>query len=189
MIMKRTVHLSNRTLMMIMICYVGIALFQSCNTKSKENSSTGDAGAQLEKLTDDFSQEEFFEDGDVDYSEGLNPVNDDEGEDNMAESSPSEPSQLSSQVDYTSTSKSVQTPTSTAGKYMIVVGNYLVESNADAMVTRLKSSGYGTAETVIFDLSQYHTVIVGRYDQRAAADRVAQKLRNEGYDNYVLGGK
>jgi cell division septation protein DedD len=70
---------------------------------------------------------------------------------------------------------------------MIVAGNYLLEDNADEMVRKLKKSGYNSAEKVVFDLSQYHSVVAARFDDRSSADRMAKRLKDEGFDNYVLG--
>lgn len=75
------------------------------------------------------------------------------------------------------------------GDFMLIAGNYLVESNAESMVKKLKAQGYNKAEQVVFDLSQYYTVIAERFDSRSAADRASADLKRKGFDNYVLKSK
>ena len=70
---------------------------------------------------------------------------------------------------------------------MIVAGNFLLEDNANEMVRKLKNGGYNSAEKVVFDLSQYYTVVAARFDDRNSADQMAKRLKNEGFDNYVIG--
>jgi cell division septation protein DedD len=71
-----------------------------------------------------------------------------------------------------------------SGNYVVIAGNYLVESNADAMIKRLKKAGF-SAEKVIFNLSEFHTVIVGRYKDNASAAKTAANLKVKGFDVYV----
>jgi cell division septation protein DedD len=71
-----------------------------------------------------------------------------------------------------------------SGNYVVIAGNYLVESNADAMIKRLKKAGF-TADKAIFNLSEFHTVIVGRYKDNAAAAKTAFILKEKGFDVYV----
>jgi len=69
---------------------------------------------------------------------------------------------------------------------VVIAGNYLVEGNASVMVRKLKSSGYGDAEKVVFDLSRYYTVIAGSYDSRSLANSISSELDGKGIENYVL---
>lgn len=71
-----------------------------------------------------------------------------------------------------------------SGNYVVIAGNYLVESNADAMIKRLKKAGF-SAEKVVFNLSEFHTVIVGRYKDNASAAKTAANLKAKGFDVYV----
>ncbi len=71
-----------------------------------------------------------------------------------------------------------------SGNYVVIAGNYLVESNADVMIKRLKKAGF-SAEKVIFNLSEFHTVIVGRYKDNADAAKTASNLKVKGFDVYV----
>jgi len=150
-------------------------ILDSCGKKEQAGSTLEEAGDQLEQVVDDHTQEDYFEseDGTVDYAS-------DDNETDYSESVEEEAEADYSSSDYSSSSSSQK-------KYMIVAGNYLLEDNANDMVRKLRTSGYNSAETVVFDLSQYHTVIAARFADRSSADRTAERLKNEGFDNYVLG--
>jgi len=74
---------------------------------------------------------------------------------------------------------------SSAGRYMIIAGNYLVEENARNMVRRLSNNGYSSAESVVFDDSRYYTVLASRTDDYNQALSTSSRLKSEGIDNYV----
>ncbi len=184
--MNKTTHISIYSILIMIIFFAMAVLAESCGKKDTSSPSLEEAGDRLEQVTDQLSSEEYFEDGDVDYADDY----DNEGSSTEAQKN----NDVEATVDYTTTrSNTPSTPsTSTTNNrksYMIVAGNYLVESNADAMVQKLKSSGYSSAEKVIFDLSQYYTVIAARYDTKSSADDTSQRLKNGGFDNYVLGSK
>ena len=74
---------------------------------------------------------------------------------------------------------------SSGGQYMLIAGNYLVESNGREMIKKLKNFGYSSADIAIFDQSQYHTVIASRYDSYNEALRAESNLKAKGIDCYV----
>lgn len=118
--------------------------------------------------------EEFFEDEEIDYTgEEVNDDSDFEVEEEIIDEkimdSTPEPSYASN----------------SSGQYMIIAGNYLVESNASEMAKKLQNMGYGGAEKVIFDASSYHTVIASRYSDYGKAVRTASDLKAKGIDCYV----
>ena len=95
-------------------------------------------------------------------------------------------------VDFTSSDDADDsyTPTpsytsSSSGNYMVIAGNYLVESNANSMTRKLSNLGYPNADIGIFDRSQYHTVIASRHDSYAAALEVANAINRQGIECYV----
>ncbi len=172
--------------LLLFALYFGSALIvQSCGQKDKTEESQS-ANDKLEDIADDNSSDSFFEDDDVSYSSDVNQSDDDVDE-NV---------EVSDEIDYTTTDTPDPTPvtvnrtqsSNSTGRYLIVAGNYLVESNADAMVRKLNNLGY-SAEKVVFDLSQYHTVIAGRYSSRSTANDRSASLKSKGYDNYVLTSK
>lgn len=74
---------------------------------------------------------------------------------------------------------------SSNGQYMVIAGNYLVETNANVMVRKLSNLGYGSAEIGVFERSQYHTVIASRHSSNSAALQTANALKNRGVECYV----
>ena len=184
--MNKTVHLTIHSALLIALFFLGCFILDSCGKKTKETDGLKESGDRLEQITDELSSDEFFEDSEVvDYAD-----QDDTETPSTGNSSRStiDKEEVSAEVDYTAPPSKTYT-NSTGRTFMIVAGNYLVESNADEMVQKLRNKGYSSAEKVVFDLSQYYTVIAARYDDRSSADRTAQKLKNEGFDNYVLGSK
>ncbi len=70
------------------------------------------------------------------------------------------------------------------GSYFVVAGSYVVESNANKMKKRLSRLGYNS-EVVVFDLSQYYTVLAGRFNTRSEASQVVRNLKAKRIDCYV----
>ncbi len=84
--------------------------------------------------------------------------------------------------------RQAQTYTSSDGKYMVVAGNFLVEANAGNMVKKLNNLGY-SAESVVFDESQYYTVLATRSNDYNKVLSVSSQLKSKGIDNYVKSQK
>jgi len=75
---------------------------------------------------------------------------------------------------------------SSTGKYFVITGSFLLESNAKDMVKQLKKAGYQNAEVAVFDLSQYYTVFAQRYNTHGSADDLAESIRQKlGIETYV----
>lgn len=70
-------------------------------------------------------------------------------------------------------------------KYLVVAGSFLVQSNAEAMVSKLKKKGFNNAEVAVFDLSQYYTAIAARSNSKSEAINITNKLKKKGVDCYV----
>lgn len=75
--------------------------------------------------------------------------------------------------------------TRSTGDYMLVAGSFLIKANADKSAQKLRNLGYNQAEVVIFDNSQYYTVIARRYSDYNNALNASSKLKRKGVDNYV----
>ena len=60
--------------------------------------------------------------------------------------------------------------------HLVVAGSYLSEVNAKLLLKKLKREGYNDSEIVVFDLSQYHTVIAGRFSSSREAHALKRKL-------------
>lgn len=73
----------------------------------------------------------------------------------------------------------------TSGKYMVIAGSYLIEDNARKMQNRLNEIGYDQSDIVVFDLSQYHSVVAARYNSYDKALKVSNELKRRGIECYV----
>lgn len=81
--------------------------------------------------------------------------------------------------------KPTQVRSDASGKYLVVAGNYLVESNAREMVKKLNRMGFPNAEHLVFDQSQYYTVVASRSSSRSGAQSSSSTLKAKGIDCYV----
>ena len=154
------------------------SMFQSCQNKSNsenEKIDMVDDSATDEELID-VSDEDFFED-DLDYSE--------KNEESFEELEQSLTDENTDYQENSASNSNSSSYSSSAGKHMLISGNYLVESNANEMQKKLRNLGYSNAEIVIFDRSQYHTVIASRYSDYNQASRAAADLKQKGIDCYV----
>lgn len=76
-----------------------------------------------------------------------------------------------------------------SGKHLVIAGNFLARANAEERVKQLKKLGYGQAEVVNFELSEYHTACAGRYSDINEARRIAKRIKeNHNIDTYVRNG-
>lgn len=155
--------------------------FQSCGNSSKSSESQLDMVEEIpEEEIIDVSDEDFFED-DADFTEETATAETfEELEESLVSDTPVETS-----TTRTSNTTASYSSSSSSGDYMIVSGNYLVESNALEMVKKLRNLGYSNAEIVIFDRSQYHTVIASRFSSYNSALQSASNLKQKGVDCYV----
>jgi len=148
--------------------------FNSCGTKSDDLLNEPLETSQ-DFSDDDFLDDDFFEDDSDDFfsddSEEEDVVIDDDEEEyeEVDFTEPVAPSKPKPKVTSKPRKSSASTPASkpvysTSGDYLIIAGNYLVKTNADIMIKKLKNMGYPDAEIGVFDDSQYHTVIAARLD-------------------------
>ena len=157
------------------------SVFQSCSNKSDNASEEISLDEDLidDEEIIDVSDEDFFEDvSDLDDSEELDQDNFEQLEKEMISNTPAQettPAPVKRQT----------TSSSASGSYLLVSGNYLVESNATEMVKKLQKLGYSDAEIVIFDRSQYHTVVASRFESYNTALQSASNLKQKGVDCYV----
>jgi len=160
--------------LLVILVFFGIsATIQACGGKKKADDIEEDISSRAEAVADTYSKDDIFEDDD-----DSNEVSDYDGSSYTSEDSDNNDS-------YTSTP--VRSSSSYSGApHMIVAGNYLLEENADKMIRDLKRKGFTSADKVVFDLSQYYTVIAGRYSDRGEASRRSSELKRTGIDNYVI---
>ncbi|MFT6335859.1 MAG: hypothetical protein ACI86M_002618 [Saprospiraceae bacterium] len=178
--------------------YLWIAtVAKSCNktaTANSDDTELVDDIASDDEFADDFFEDETEEsDESLDEMGGGNTIEEEESD--LMDSSPMDYTEVdeiieenkptrqthSAPVEHT-TAKSTS---SSAGKYLLLAGSYLIEDNASTMVNKLMKMGYNNAEVVVFDMSQYHSVCAGRFGNMSSAKQESSSLKRKGVDNYV----
>jgi len=159
--------------------------FNSCGNKADD--VLDDASELSDDMDDLFADDDIFEDNSDEIFE-----DDEETEyedDTFVEGDEADNSDyVDPEPDYTETdytTPAASTSHSTAGDYMVIAGNYLVESNARSMIRKLDNMGYPNSEVGVFDRSQYHTVIAYRSDSYSSSLEVANAIKRQGIDCYV----
>ncbi len=168
-------------------------IVKSCGADSVSAPTDIAVNASDESNEETYEEDDFFED------EG-----DDSEESDQEESYEEEDEE---QIDYTEIDKVVEdklneptreersttsnnnngtvTKGTSSGKYMVIAGSFLIEKNAENMRSRLNNLGYDNASLVVFDLSQYHSVVAARFSTYEAALKVSNELKRRGMDCYV----
>ena len=176
----------------VIALFFGLAFgYQACLQKKPDELSEKDKAEQQLTKTADENQPEFFEDeGEYSDSDLLSGEGTTDNLDNSTdtgtdtdEERDARPSQTTPAV---SSRPTTSQPAQSQGRFLIIAGNYLIDSNADNMVANLKRRGYNNAQVTVFDLSQYYTVVAGRYASRSLASSVSSELKNAGIDNYII---
>lgn len=178
--MNRALPTTLLSLSIIAVFLTFMVSVQSCGGSSKETEQS--IGDRVDELADT-TEEVYFEDNNeatTDDDDTGAGYSDNSGEDGST-------SRSSSTSTSTTTPRATSYTSSNSGAgYLVVAGNYLLEDNADEMLSNLKRQGYTGAEKVVFDLSQYYTVIAGRYTSRSSASQAGSELKRKGIDNYVV---
>lgn len=167
--------------------------------------TTSDVTNGAEKVTeiltdvvddDDNIDETDFDDEDGDYDIDDSSTNEEENiiastdEDDFDDSSDSDVTVAGDDdetdvVLATSTSNSNTTSGSNSGKFLVVTGSFRMKDNAEAMAKKLRSSGYPNAEVVIFDYSEFYSVVAGRSASQSSASSLKEDLVSDGIESYV----
>ncbi len=166
--------------------------FTACGEKDLVSDTTelvSNTADSAEDFADDLGDDIFGDDSDDDMfiTDDNDYEDDDYEEDYYVEGDEAVETDFTEPV---SEPKQTYTPAptktySSGGEYMVIAGNYLVESNAREMTTKLSNLGYSNAEIGVFERSQYHTVIASRHSSNSSAIQTANALRNRGVDCYV----
>ncbi len=173
----------------LFLAYMWISiLYKSCN----ENKEFDDFAEEMVDVSDEVPTiEDDFMDGDDFEMPDSEVVSEDEIKEDpidyseLDEKIENEQNQINNREEEV-VSNVKSTPSSVGnGKYMVIAGSYIKETNADQMVNRLSKLGYQEAEKVVFDLSQFHSVCAGRYNDYTKAIQVSSDLKKRGIDNYV----
>jgi len=182
--MSRPVYTALYSLLIIALFFGASTVYQSCGNSKKEATVEDNLADKVEDVADAYTDESFFEEDE----EGGTPPTSSNSEPSADEGSASQ-SSFNNESTPNNSRREFQEPPSPrkfSGQYMVVAGNYLLENNADIMVKKLRSNGYNNAEKVVFDLSQYYTVVAGSYKSNSIANSISSELSAKGIDNYVL---
>lgn len=168
-------------------------VYQSCSKTSddlmeKAKDGVENVSGQVSDAADELNDEFFSDDNGNSYGEEDDGGLADDLFDDTASTDVEPTTTQTTRPSSTTTSASKPKPrpsySNTGGKYMVIAGNFLVEGNASNMVNKLRTLGY-EAESVVFDESQYYTVLANRTDDYNNALSVSSRLKSEGVDNYV----
>ena len=168
-------------------------IFKSCGGKGNKGAATADSNTELSDPLFDDSENEYFEDTGDDYEIAEEKTQNDNNypeyedsqdyEEPIASSAVSEPSSSKSASE--SSNKTSSVVSSSSGNYYVIAGSFLMKSNAENMVDRLIKMGHPDAVMIVFDTSQYHSVVSGRYNNMSDAKSVVRDIKAEGIDCYV----
>jgi len=170
-------------ILVLSVIYIWFSsMFKSCGNSAENAASELIDGTEeiIDDVAEDVSEvtEELFENEDeIDYA------GDDDSEivEEIVEEIIEEEEPATPPARYTKSTSS----SSSSGSYMLIAGNYLVESNANSMRSKLQNLGFGSAEVAVFDNSPYHTVIAKRYTDYSTAFNASSNLKDKGVECYV----
>ena len=159
--------------------------------KSCSATSTASAEDQTELTQDVVEGEEFEDEFFEDSGEEVIDYGSDEmgGGSEEVDSNPIDYTEVDNLIEEEATTyteeKTPTRTTMTSGQYLLIAGNYLIETNAKDMVKKLRKIGYDNAEVVVFNMSQYYSVCAGRFSGHSTAQQESKSLQRKGIDNYV----
>ena len=175
-------------------------IVKSCGSDNETNAPSTTTSNTDDTTEEIYDEDDFFED------ESADEVADDpsemttESEDkieyteidtvvkeklNQQESKPAKPMTTTTQTKPTKSNNTRVSKVNSNGKYMVIAGSFLIKDNALDMKNRLSKLGYENSELVVFDLSQYHSVVASRYSTYEAALKISNELKRSGVDCYV----
>jgi len=183
--MNRSIQVVITSIMLIAAFFTAALSFDACTGKKKSVEDT------VSDVIEESGADEFFEDdlSDDDTYEtdesSTTDFSDDLSGDEVEYADVPDKTEEEQESNTYSESSTYSPAASSAGKYLVVAGNFLVESNAYNMVGKLERMGYSSPEVAIFDYSQYYTVIAYRSDDYSSAQNVAGDIKTKGIDCYV----
>ena len=148
----------------------------------KADEDSGDDGYILEdneEVEDDFVKDDNDGDADIaDDQEEFAYVADDQDEEDFVEKSPEKTIRRAaiSETTYSSSDNA---------DFLVIAGSFANETNADRMVQKLIDMGYSNTEKVVFDFSQYYSVVTGKHDSESNARDMSLELKNQNINAYV----
>ncbi|HPK08819.1 MAG TPA: SPOR domain-containing protein [Saprospiraceae bacterium] len=172
--------------------YLWVSIFiKSCNKTKDDNifdqvENTSPEETEYVDTDTTYVEEEVIEDKTSEDGESVIDYNElDKTIDDAMNNSPDNSTTTSSSTTTATESNNHSTASSSSGKYMVICGSFLVKENAEKMKRKLNKLGYNNAETIVFDLSQYHSVSAARYNDYNQAAQAVDVLKRKGIDAYV----
>jgi len=135
--------------------------FDEEGTAAEDTALTADEG----NYNDDYTSDENLDKGRTSYDDANT------SDDSYRDSQESE-------------SASTYAPSS-YGEYMVIAGTFKVKSNAENMVSKLRSKGYNDATVEIFDRGAYAVALVGQFAEYGDAKDLKSRLSNDGFEALV----
>ena len=175
-------------------------IVKSCGSDNGTNAPSTTTSNTDDTTEEVYDEDDFFEDESADEVTDDPSVMTTESEDkieyteidivakkklNQQESKPAKPITTTTQTNSTKSNNTRISKVNSNGKYMVIAGSFLIKDNALDMKNRLSKLGYENSELVVFDLSQYHSVVASRYSTYEAALKISNGLKRSGIDCYV----
>jgi len=148
-----------------------------------------DSGDDEYIISDESDKEDRYAEGEeVNLKEAPGDYYDKKDEDDFREKSPvavkKDVKNTTTKISREAIKETTYSDESSVG-YFVITGSFSDEINADRMVEQLKEMGYGDAEKIVFDFSQYYSVVSGKYDTESSARSKSLELKNRNINAYV----
>jgi hypothetical protein len=190
--MARLLKILAYAVILFLLYLVITGFLKSCNGKKKVAAASVENTIESEN-GENFFEDEEFESGENDlFADNLDNIEDidydkiDKAiEKRTQKKAEDKPIYVEPKVEKTPTKNYEQPSGSEDGDFMVIAGNYIINTNAENMVLKLKKNGFRDSEIVIFDMSQYHSVVADRYDDYNSAYNLVKQLEAKGIDSYV----
>ena len=171
-------------------------IVKSCGSDKGTNDPSTTTASAEEIPEETYDEDDFFEDEATDDPSEMTTESEDkidyteidkvvEDKLNQQESKPAKPTTTTTQTKPAKSNNTRVSKSDSNGKYMVIAGSFLIKDNALDMQKRLSKLGYDNSELVVFDLSQYHSVVASRYSTYEAALKISNELKRSGVDCYV----
>jgi len=191
--MARILKILAYAVILFLLYLVITGFLKSCNNNSKVASASVENTIESESGDAFFEEEEFEGEENTLFADNVGEIEDidydkiDKAVEKRTKSNGEDTPVYVEKEEKTAPPKP-STPSnydSSSGSYMVIAGNYIINTNAENMVLKLKKNGYNNAEIVIFDMSQYHSVVANRFSDYNSAYNLAKQLEAKGIDSYV----
>ncbi len=177
--MGRIIRVLIYSMTLIVLYFFVITYVNSCQ---KDNESQDDLLSELVQQSSELENDSMVldtsESTEVNYEELDNIV------DGLEKKNKKNPIPSNSTTK-TATQSTITNGAGDGGDYLVMAGSYLIKENAESMARKLKKLGLNNAEVVIFQNSEFHSVVAARYKNENNALTTMTELKSKGVDCYV----